>query len=213
MYCVAGTVLANPISPDHLLSSFGLIGMAIILFAECGLLVGFFLPGDTLLLAAGIELSVGTITTPLAAFLIVGPIAAVAGNVAGYEIGRRAGPAVFTRPNSKLFDPSYVGRARNFFDRFGWATIFLARFVAIVRTMVTVMAGVGRMNFPRYLIASTIGGIVWADGVLLIGYWLGQFQFVQDKKGYLDVLVIAVVVLSLLPTLVHFLRRRRQVEP
>jgi membrane-associated protein len=212
MYPLAGSVLANPISPDHLLSSFGLVGMAIVLFAECGLLVGFFLPGDTLLLAAGVSLATGTIKTPLAAFLVVAPIAAVAGNVVGYWIGQRAGPAVFTRPNSKLFDPSYVERSRAFFDRFGSATILLARFVPVVRTVATVMAGVSGMNFTRYLLASLVGGVLWTDGVLLLGYWLGHFKFVQENKGYVDVAMIIAVALSLLPTAAHYLSRRRKVR-
>src|SRR3954470_8652328 len=161
--------------------------MAIILFAECGLLVGFFLPGDTLLLAAGVALSVGTITTPLAAFLIVCPIAAVLGNVVGYWIGRRVGPVVFDRPRSRLFRPEYVDRSRMFFERFGWAAVFLARFVPIVRTVATVMAGVGSMRFVTYLVASIAGGIVWTDGILLLGYWLGHFDFVQRNKGYIDI--------------------------
>jgi membrane-associated protein len=205
-------VLANPIAPDHLLSSFGLIGLAVILFAECGLLFGFFLPGDTILLAAGISLAVGTIHTPLAAFLIVVPIAAILGNVVGYWIGYRAGPVVFDRPNSKMFKPEYVTKSQAFFDRFGWATIFLARFVPIVRTVATVMAGVARMRFSTYLIASVLGGIVWADGVLLTGYWLGHVEFVQAHKGWIDYLVIAVVLLSLIPAAVHYLRTRRRSE-
>ena len=106
LHRLGGCIPANPIAPDHLLNSFGLIGLAIILFAECGLLVGFFLPGDTLLLSAGISLAIGTIHTSLAAYLIVAPIAAVAGNIVGYGIGRRVGPVVFDRPNSKCSVPS-----------------------------------------------------------------------------------------------------------
>ena len=210
MHSLASSVLASPLSPDYLLSSFGLVGVAVILFAECGLLVGFFLPGDTLLLAAGIELSIGSIKTPLAAFLVLGPIAAILGNVVGYWIGRRAGPVVFDRPNSRLFKPEYVVRSHAFFERFGWATIFLARFVPIVRTITTVMAGVSRMRFATYLIASIVGGIIWTDGILLAGYWLGHFAFVRDNKGYVDLLVLAAVVLSLAPALVHLVQSRRR---
>jgi membrane-associated protein len=202
-------LLANPIAPDHLLSSFGLVGLAVILFAECGLLIGFFLPGDTILLAAGISLAVGTIHTSLAAFLIVAPIAAILGNLAGYWIGYRAGPVVFDRPGSKMFKPEYVTRSHAFFERFGWATVFLARFVPIVRTVATVLAGVGRMRFPAYALASVLGGIIWVDGILLIGYWLGHVEFVQSHKGWIDYLVIAVVVLSLIPAGLHYLRGRR----
>jgi membrane-associated protein len=203
-------VLANPIAPDQLLSNFGLAGLAVILFAECGLLVGFFLPGDTILLAAGIALSVGTIHTPLAAFLFVAPIAAVLGNVVGYWIGYRAGPVVFDRPNSKLFRPEYVERSHAFYERFGVLTVFLGRFVPIVRTVATVMAGVSRMRFATYLVISIIGGIIWADGVLLAGYWLGHFDFIQRNKGYIDYLVIGAVLISLVPTAVHYVQARRR---
>ena len=202
--------LANPISPDTLLGSFGLIGLAVILFAECGLLVGFFLPGDTILLAAGVSLAIGHIHTPLWAFLVLCPIAAILGNVVGYWIGLRAGPVVFDRPNSRLFRPEYVTRSQAFFARFGWATIFLARFVPIVRTVASVMAGVSRMRFGRFFLASVLGGLVWTEGVLLLGYWLGRFKFVRDNKGYIDVAVVAMVALSLLPTLYHLWTSRRR---
>jgi membrane-associated protein len=203
-------LLASPISPDHLLDSFGLLGLALILFAECGLLIGFFLPGDTLLLSAGVSLAIGTIHTPLATFLVVAPIAAVLGNVVGYWIGYRAGPVVFDRPDSHLFRPEYVTKSQLFFDRWGWATIFLARFVPIVRTVATVMAGVGRMRFASYLVASILGGIVWTDGILLLGYALGHVEFVRAHKGWIDYVVIAVVVIGLVPTLLHYLQSRRR---
>jgi membrane-associated protein len=210
---LASSLSANPIGADHLLNSFGLIGLAVILFAECGLLVGFFLPGDTILLAAGIELSLGTLHNSLWAFLVLCPIAAVAGNIAGYWIGYRAGPVVFDRPQSRLFKPEYVTRAQVFFDRFGWPTVLIARFVPIVRTVAPVMAGVSRMRFPRFGLASVLGGVVWTDGVLLAGYWLGRFKFVRDNKGYIDAAVVVMVVISLVPTAVHLLRTRRPRTP
>jgi membrane-associated protein len=211
MTLTASTLLANPISPDTLLSgSAALLVLAVILFAECGLLVGFFLPGDTLLFAAGISIATGTIHTSLAAFLIVAPIAAILGNLVGYWIGYRAGPVVFDRPDSKLFRPEYVARSAAFYERFGSWTIIVGRFVPIVRTVATVMAGVGRMRFGLYALYSTIGGILWADGVLLLGHQLGKIKFVRDNKGYIDYLVIAVVVLSLLPVAVHYLQGRRR---
>ena len=206
----AATVLANPISPDHLLSSFGVIGLAVIMFAECGLLVGFFLPGDTILLAAGIKLSLGDHKiAPLWVFLLVIPIAAIAGNLAGYVIGRRAGPVVFDRPNSRLFKPEYVTRSQAVFDRYGLATIVIARFMPIVRTVVPPMAGVARMQVPRFTAASVVGGLLWSDGILLAGYWLGHINFVQRNKGKIDYAILAVVVLALLPTLIHLVRSRR----
>ena len=203
-------LLANPISPDTLLSGSGaLLVLAIVLFAECGLLIGFFLPGDTLLFAAGIGIATGTITTPLAAFLIVAPIAAILGNLVGYWIGYRVGPVVFDRPNSRLFRPEYVERSRVFFERFGAWAIILARFVPIVRTVATVMAGVGRMRFSLYVVCSTIGGIIWADGILLLGHQLGKVPFVRDHKGWVDAAVLVVIVLALIPVAVHYWQGRR----
>jgi membrane-associated protein len=204
-------LLANPISPDTLLSGSGaLLILAIVLFAECGLLIGFFLPGDTLLLAAGIAIATGTITTPFAAFLVVAPLAAILGNLVGYWIGYRAGPVVFDRPNSRLFRPEYVERSHRFFERFGSWTIIIGRFVPIVRTVATVMAGVGKMRFGLYALYSIIGGIIWADGVLLLARALGNIKFVQQNKGYIDYAVIVVVILGLLPALVHYLQGRRR---
>ena len=208
------TLLASPISPGHLLSSFGVVGVAIVLFAETGLLIGFFLPGDTLLLAAGITVAIGTIKTPLAAFLVVAPLAAIIGNIVGYFIGLRGGPLVLDRPNSRLFRPEYVERTQRFFDRFGWATVFLARFVPIVRTVVTVLTGVTRMPFARYLASSIIGGIVWTEVMILGGYWLGHFSFVRRHEGDIDYVILAVVILGLIPALVHALTgRRRSARP
>jgi membrane-associated protein len=203
-------LLANPLSPDNLLSGSGaLLVLAIILFAECGLLIGFFLPGDTLLFAAGISIATGAITTPLAAFLIVAPLAAIVGNLVGYAIGYRAGPVVFDRPNSRLFKPEYVTRAHQFFERFGLWTILIGRFVPIVRTVATVMAGVGRMRFSPFALYSVVGGIVWTDGLLLLGHQLGRIHWVREHKGWIDYLVVAVVVVGLIPAAVHLWQGRR----
>jgi membrane-associated protein len=211
MQQLAGAIVANPISPSSLLSgSAALLVLAVVLFAECGLLVGFFLPGDTLLFAAGVSLSVGTIHTPLAAFLIVAPIAAILGNLLGYLIGYRAGPRVFDRPESRLFRPEYVERSHAFFERFGSWTIVIGRFVPVVRTVATVMAGVGRMRIWLYVGYSVFGAILWADGVLLLGHELGRVEFVREHEGWIDPIVIAVVVVGLLPAAVHYVRGRRR---
>lgn len=196
--------LASVLSPDHA----GAVALAAILFAECGLLIGFFLPGDTILFATGITL--GLNHKGIAEYLWLVPLAAVLGNLAGYWIGYRGGPTVFTRPDSRFFRPEYVERTRYFFQRFGPLSIVLGRFVPIVRTVVTVMAGVARMRFATYAIYSLIGGVIWSDGVLLLGHQLAKYQFVQDHKGQVDALVIAVVVLALLPALIHFIRSRRR---
>lgn len=203
---------ASFISPNHLLDSFGLAGLLIIIFAECGLLVGFFLPGDTLLFSAGLLLAIGQLKhLNLVVALVLLPIAAVAGNVTGYWIGRQAGPKVFDRPNSRLFRPEFVERSHNFFDRFGARTVLLARFVPVVRTVATVLAGVSAMRFRVYLTYSIIGGILWTDGILLLGYWLGHFHFVRKTvEPLIDPILIIVVLLSLLPTAVHAWRSRKR---
>ena len=150
---LAQQLLANPISPKHLLGSYGLVGLIIIIFAECGLLVGFFLPGDTLLFSAGLLIAINDPSInlpPLWVLLVALPLAAITGNLVGYWIGRKAGPPVFDRPGSRMFRPEYVDRAQTFFDRFGPATVLLARFVPVVRTVATVLAGVGKMRFDLY---------------------------------------------------------------
>jgi len=212
---LAAQVLANPISPDHLLGTYGLAGLLIIIFAECGLLVGFFLPGDTLLFSAGLLVAVNTAGIKLPSFtvmLITVPIAAIAGNLVGYWIGRQAGPRVFDRPRSKMFKAEYVVRSQQFFDRYGTSTVLLARFVPIVRTVATVLAGVSRMRFSLYAAYSIIGGIVWTDGMLLLGRGLGHIDFVRNTIApKIDLILVAVVVLSVLPATLHWWRTRKDV--
>jgi membrane-associated protein len=139
--------------------------------------------------------------------LLLVPLAAVLGNLAGYRIGHRAGPAVFSKPDSRLLRAEYVDRSSAFFDRNGARTIVLARFVPIVRTFATVMAGASRMDFRRYAVYSVVGGIAWAGGVTLLGYWLGQIAVVRD---HVEVFILGIVAVSLVPVALEFLRSRRQ---
>ncbi len=199
---------ANFLNPDQLLKSVGLIGLLAIIFAECGLLVGFFLPGDTLLFAAGVLIAndspVLPSSLPLVCLLVC--LAAIAGNLVGYWIGRTAGPSVFRRPGSRIFKPEYVERTNAFFARYGPPAIVLARFVPIVRTFITVMAGVGRMSWPRYVAYSIIGGALWGTGVILLGYWLGQVAFIAD---HIELILVVGVAVAVVPVLVGLLRRPR----
>jgi membrane-associated protein len=197
--------MSGLLDPTHLINTFGLIGIMVVLFAECGLLVGFFLPGDSLLFTAGL-LAAGGLIAPLWVLLIALPAAAIAGNLAGYWIGRKAGPAVFNKPNSRLFKAEYVDRSQRFFDRNGARTILLARFVPIVRTFATVMAGASRMGFRRYAVYSVIGGVVWAGGLTLVGHWLGQVAVVRD---HVELFVLGIVALSLVPVAIEVVRGRR----
>jgi len=195
-----------------LLGNWWLWGVAFIIFAECGLFS--ILPGDSLLFTVGMFTATGTITygsppATLGIVFVVLTIAAVLGNVVGYWIGYRVGPVVFDRPNSRLFRPEYVERSQRFYARFGVWTIIIGRFVPIVRTVATVMAGVGRMRFSVYALCTLIGGVIWSDGVLLLGHQLGKIKFVQDNKDYIDYAVVGVVLLSLVPAAVHFVQGRR----
>jgi membrane-associated protein len=134
-------------------------------------------------------------------------VAAFAGNVCGYYIGRAAGPAIFDKPRSRLFKPQHVARTQGFFDKYGNRAIVLGRFVPVVRTFITVMAGVGRMGPKRYLTYSLIGGVAWATGVTLLGAVLGQFAFVRNN---IELILILVVLLSILPVVIEILRARRK---
>jgi membrane-associated protein len=197
------------LQPDAIISWLGpwaLVGLALIVFAECGLLLGFFLPGDSLLFTAGLFVAQGAISTPLWLVCLILVVAAVAGNIAGYWIGRTAGPAIFDKPQSRLFKPEHVVKTQGFFDKYGNRAIVMARFVPIVRTFITVMAGVGRMEPKRYFTYSLFGGVVWAAGVTLLGFWLGQFQFVRSN---IELMLILIVGLSVLPIIVEIIRARR----
>jgi membrane-associated protein len=194
------------LDPTHLINTFGLIGIMVIIFAETGLLIGFFLPGDSLLFTAGL-LVAGGLVAPLWVVLLLLPVAAVLGNLVGYWIGRKAGPAVFNKPDSRLFKAEYVDRSQAFFDRNGARTIVLARFVPVVRTFATVMAGASRMDVRRYALYSVIGGVLWAAGVTLLGFWLGQIEVVRD---HVELFILGIVALSLIPVALEFLRSRRQ---
>jgi membrane-associated protein len=194
----------------HLLNTFGLVGLLAIIFAETGLLVGFFLPGDSLLFTAGMAAAggfAGVTLAPLWVLLLLLPVAAIAGNLVGYWIGHRAGPAVFKRQESRFFKAEYVEQANSFFTRHGARTIVLARFVPIVRTFATVMAGASRMDLRVYVLYSVIGGVLWAAGVTALGYWLGQVDVIHD---HIELFAIGVVVLSLIPVAFELLRARRR---
>jgi membrane-associated protein len=196
--------------PQYLLNTFGLIGVLAIVFAETGLLVGFFLPGDSLLFTAGLISAgglAGITLAPLWVLLILIPLAAIAGNLVGYWIGHRAGPAVFNRPNSRLFKAEYVEQAHAFFEKYGARTILLARFVPIVRTFATVMAGASRMDFRVYALYSVIGGIVWGAGVTALGHWLGQVDVIRHN---IELFAIVIVVISVVPIGIELLRARRR---
>jgi membrane-associated protein len=201
---------ASPLSPDYWIDTFGLIGLLCVIFAECGLLIGFFLPGDTLLFSAGLLVSSHHFHQPLWLLFVLTPIAAIAGNLLGYWIGWRTGPAIFNRPESKLFKRENVERAQAFFDKYGPITILLARFVPVVRTFVTVIAGASRMRFRTYATYTVAGGLLWTIGVVTAGYYLGRIKIIADHVDIILVIgVLAAVVMLGLPAAARYVLQRR----
>jgi len=196
------------IQPTYILEKFGtaaFVAVLVIIFIECGLLV-FFLPGDSLLFVTGLFISTNQIGVPLWLACLLLSVAAVAGNISGYWIGAKAGPALFDKPDSKLLNPDGIAKTHAFFDKYGVRAIVLARFVPIVRTFITAMAGVGRMNFRTFVTYSAIGGVIWAAGLTIAGYFLGHIEFVQKN---IEIIAILIVLVSLLPAAYEWNRGRK----
>jgi membrane-associated protein len=190
----------------------GLALAALIIFAETGLLIGFFLPGDSLLFIAGFLASKPKGLPHLPSIGLVVPVLVVAafvGNQAGYLIGNKIGPAVFDRPDSRLFSQRNVVRTHAFFEHHGTKALVLARFVPIVRTFVPVLAGVGKMKHRTFVSANVIGAVLWAGGVTVLGYFLGQVDVIKNN---IELAAIAIVAISLLPVGIEFLRHRRAAQ-
>lgn len=194
------------LDPRDLLVTFGTIGLFLIVFAESGLFFGFFLPGDSLLFTAGLFAAQGSLNLPL---ILVGCfVAAVAGDQVGYVFGQRVGPALFRRPDSRLFKQEYVTRAQAFFEKHGPKTIVLARFVPIVRTFAPILAGVGSMRYRTFVSYNLVGGFLWAVGVTLLGYGLGEL--IPNIDAYLLPIIAVIIGISLMPVFFEWWRRRRE---
>lgn len=186
----------------------GLIVMAAIVFAESGLLVGFFLPGDSLLFFAGfLSSDAGGHQLPALPWVaLTATVGAIAGDSVGYAIGHKFGPAVFQRPKSRFFNPEYVVKAEAFFAKHGSKTIVLARFVPIVRTFVPTVAGAGNMHYRTFLTFNVIGGVLWGAGITTLGYFLGEIDAVKNN---IEIAAVVIVFFSLLPLMFEFVRHRR----
>ncbi len=182
----------------------GYVGLTAVVFTETGLLVGFFLPGDSLLITAGVVAATGGLDVWLLVLLLAA--AAVVGDSVGYGIGAHIGPRLFTREQSLLFNPRHVERTRRFYARYGAKTIVLARFVPIVRTFAPVVAGVGQMAYPRFLAYNVVGGVGWVVSMVAAGYLLGQTSIVK----HIELVVFVVILLSVVPIGIEILRERRR---
>jgi membrane-associated protein len=194
--------------PGDLIETFGLIGLFAIVFAESGLLIGFFLPGDSLLFTAGLLVSTGELSFPLPLVLAGCFVAAVAGDQVGYAFGKRVGPSLFRRPDSRIFKQSHVERARAYFEEHGSKTIVLARFVPVVRTFAPILAGVGDMEYRRFVRFNVLGGLLWAVGVTSLGYLLGET--IPDIDRYLLPVIGLIAVASVAPVAFELLKARRR---
>ena len=186
----------------QLITAIGHLGVFAIVFAESGLLIGFFLPGDSLLFTAGLLAGQGLLSLP---FLLMGSFAAAAlGDSVGYTVGSRIGPKIFTREDSLFFHKEHLERTRRFFSAYGSPAIVLARFMPIVRTFTPVLAGVGRMPYATFLTYNLIGAGLWALGMPLLGYFLGRV--IPNADRYLLPIVVVIIVASFLPPLWHLYR-------
>lgn len=195
------------LDPQSLVTTVGLVGILAIVFAESGLLIGFFLPGDSLLFTTGLLVAGGTLLhQPLWLVCLLVSIAAVLGDQAGYLFGRKVGPALFRRPDSRLFKQENLTKASGFFERYGARSLVLARFVPVIRTFTPVVAGAAHMPYHQFVIFNVIGGVLWGCGVTTLGYFLGQIAFV---KSNIELILIAIVAVSVIPVVIEIFRARR----
>jgi membrane-associated protein len=204
-------LLPSWFDPEVIIRAFGpyaLWGVAFVVFAECGLFA--ILPGDSLLFTVGIFTAIGAIDHSMVFVCTVLTVAAVLGNISGYGLGRLIGPPLFrerTGLMGQIFKPVYVEKTRDFLDHYGSRALILARFVPIVRTFVTLVAGVSRMKFQHFIAYTAIGGILWAVGVTTLGYYLGNVSFIKNN---IDLVLVLIVIVSLIPMGVEFLLARRR---
>lgn len=193
------------LEPIFLIKTLGTLGIVAIIFAESGLFFGFFLPGDSLLFTAGLVASQGYLNFWV--LLVGAAVAAIAGDSVGYGFGRKAGPKLFSREDSRFFKKIYLERTKVFYKRHGKKTIVLARFVPIVRTFAPILAGVGLMSYRTFLLYNIIGGLGWSVGLLTLGYGLGKF--IPDIDRYILPIVLIIIFFSMLPNLADFVKGRR----
>lgn len=187
---------------NDLLKTVGYVGIFGIIFAESGLLIGFFLPGDSLLFTAGFLASQGFFN--IAVLCLVTFVAAVLGDNVGYQFGRRAGPKLFKKEDSLLFTKENIDRSEAFYQKHGGKAIILSRFVPVVRTFAPIIAGVGKMHYRKFFFYNIIGALIWAVGVTLLGFFLGQA--IPNAEKYLLPLTLLIVFVSIIPSLLHMVK-------
>lgn len=203
------TNLASPLlDAEQLISAFGLLGIMATVFAESGLIVCFFLPGDSLLFTAGLLVANEQILhQPLWVVMLAIIVAAVIGDQFGYAFGRKVGPALFRRPNSRFFKAENADRAQAFMTKHGPKALVMARFIPVFRTFIPITAGVGRMTYRTFFLFNVVGAVLWSVSLTLVGYYLGQVAFVRNN---IEAIVIGIVLISGIPIIVEGIRMRRR---
>ncbi len=188
-----------------------ILGVALVIFAESGLLIGFFLPGDSLLFTAGFLIFTGVLNVNIFIAILVLFVAAALGDSVGYTFGRRAGPRVFSKPDARLFKQDYIVRAQEFYEKHGAATIVLARFIPIVRTFAPIVAGASKMPYRRFVAFNLIGAFVWTAGVTGAGYFLGSWFRMAgiDIDKVILPIVAAIILISVLPPAIHIFKDKK----
>lgn len=197
--------LKKLLDPDYLIATFGMIGIGAIVFAESGLLIGFFLPGDSLLFTAGIFAAAGKLN--IAILLPMVFIAAVAGDQVGYMFGRRVGAALYSRPDSRFFKKEHLEKAQSFYERRGPSTIVLARFMPFVRTFAPIVAGAAKMRYRTFVTFNVLGGFLWAVGVTLLGFGIGSA--IPEVEKWLLPIVLVIVLASISPLIIEAIKHKR----
>lgn len=197
--------MTSLLDPSHLVKDFGYLGTFIALFLESGVFFGFFLPGDSLLFTAGLLASQGFLN--IIGLVVISVAAAILGNNVGYYTGNKAGPALFNKKKSFWFSPKRVAEAHTFFEKEGPQSLILARFIPAVRTFVPIAAGIGKMNYRKFLLFNGLGGLLWGIGVPILGYTLGKKVPNIDK--YLLPIILIIVLLSALPVLLAYFRSKK----
>jgi membrane-associated protein len=187
---------------ETILPTIGYLGIFAIIFAESGLLIGFFLPGDSLLFTAGFLASQGIFS--IVPLTIICFVAAVVGDSVGYSFGAKVGPKLFSKKESLLFNPENIEKTKQFYEKHGKKTIVLARFIPVVRTFAPIVAGVGKMDYKTFLSYNLIGGLIWGVGLTVAGYFLGRL--IPDVDTYLLPIIATIVLLSVLPPAIHLLK-------
>jgi len=185
----------------------GYAGLFLIIFAETGLLVGFFLPGDSMLVTAGLLIASGKVQMDIAPLIVLLCIAAITGDATGYWIGLRTGHALYNRPQSRFFRRDHLLKTKAFYEKYGGMTIVLARFMPFARTFAPIVAGVGEMTYRRFALFNIAGGVGWVAGMTLLGYYLGRS--IPGIERHIEYIIVLVVLLSLLPLLIKYLQHRR----